>query len=143
MASTHLHSKAGRWDAWSKWLLLMSTLLPTPKAGDALLESLGFTSGQSPFPQAEHPHLSTHLSPSLPQGGDLSPSSSFPAGTLGAELIPSSEGRAALIAPSWRLTNNPPFSPGQEGGGNHDVWPHHMHLLWAVFPQATTLTATI
>lgn len=142
MASNHLHSKMGRWDSWSKWLLLMSTLLAIPKVGDAFLESLGFTSGQTPFPQAEDPHLSTHLSLSLLQGRDLSPSSSFPAGTLGAELIPRSEGRAALIAPRWSLTNNPPFSPGQGGGGNHEVWLHHVHLLWAVFPQATTLTAT-
>jgi len=73
------------------------------------------------------------MSPVL-KAGELGSPSAFPAGISGAELIPSSGDRAALAGQRWSLANDPPFTPGQEGGGNHEVWPPLTCLLWAVFP---------
>lgn len=101
---------------------------------------LGFTSGQTLFPWAVDPCVSCAKGS---REGDLSPSSTFPARILGVELIPSSESKAALQGRDGAQQTTLFFAAGQEGGGNHEVWPYHRCLPWAVFPQATTHTATI
>ena len=144
MASNHLRSEMGRWDNWSKWLLLMPTwssfsILPQGQVMP-FWGPLGFISGQTPFPQAADPHLScakgsreeTSALPLLFLLGFWERSSSA---VLKAEQLWQGRDGARQITL--------PFAPGRREGGNHEVWPHQTNLLWLVFPQAITLTATI